>query len=139
MSVHPGTTPMGAEALPRRRTDELLSVLADRVGGRFTATTVFGAPVEREGVTIVPVAATRFGIGGGGGSDPDNGQDGDGGGAGGMASASGYIELKDGRSRYVPVVHPMRMLAVVCGTVLAALGILRGAPKRRRRRLARLR
>jgi uncharacterized spore protein YtfJ len=36
---------------------------------------VFGAPVERDGVTVIPVAAIRFGIGGGG-SDPSKGQDG---------------------------------------------------------------
>jgi hypothetical protein len=29
---------------PRRRTDEILAMLAERVGGRFTASTVFGSP-----------------------------------------------------------------------------------------------
>jgi len=31
--------------LPRRRTDDILTTLADRLGERFTASTVFGSPV----------------------------------------------------------------------------------------------
>ena len=30
---------------PRRRSDEILAMLADRVGGRLTVSTVFGSPV----------------------------------------------------------------------------------------------
>jgi uncharacterized spore protein YtfJ len=110
---------------PRRRTDELLATLADRIGARFSAASVYGTPIERDGVTVVPVAAARFGIGAGSGSDPSKGQEGEGGGAGGGVTAAGYVELKDGRSRFVPVVHPARMLALICATVLAALLILR--------------
>jgi uncharacterized spore protein YtfJ len=44
--------------------------LFDRIGARFSAATVYGSPIERDGVTVVPVAAARFGIGAGGGSDP---------------------------------------------------------------------
>lgn len=110
---------------PRRRTDELLASLADRIGARFSAASVYGTPIERDGVTVVPVAAARFGIGAGGGSDPSKGQDGEGGGAGGGVTSAGYIELKDGRSRFVPVVHPARMLALICCTMLAGLLIMR--------------
>jgi uncharacterized spore protein YtfJ len=127
------TPPAGAE-LPRRRTDELLATLADRIGARFNASTVFGTPVERDGVTVVPVAAARFGLGAGSGSDPSKGQNGEGGGGGGGVTPVGYIELKGGRSRYVPVVHPARMLALVCCTVLAALLIMRPATNRQRRK-----
>src|SRR5262249_47717303 len=98
---------------PRQRTDDFLARLAERVGGRFQASNVFGDPVERDGVTVIPVATIRFGLGGGGGSDPGKGQEGEGGGAGGIASAAGYIELKDGRSRFVPVVHPARLLMLI--------------------------
>ena len=112
-------------AQPRRRADELLAAVAERIGARFSAATVYGTPIERDGVTVVPVAAARFGIGAGSGSDPSKGQDGEGGGAGGGVTAAGYIELKDGRSRFVPVVHPARMLALICGTVLGALLIMR--------------
>jgi uncharacterized spore protein YtfJ len=110
--------------VPPRRGDELLSMLAERIGARLGAATVFGTPVERDGVTVVPVAVARFGIGAGSGTDPKKGQEGEGGGGGGTVVPSGYIELKDGRSRFVPVVRPSRMLMLVLGAVLAGLLIL---------------
>jgi uncharacterized spore protein YtfJ len=119
-------------SVPRRRGDELLSMLAERIGGRLGAATVFGAPVERDGVTVVPVADARFGIGAGSGSDPNKGQEGEGGGGGGIVAPTGYIELKEGRTRFVPVIHPARMLALILAAVTAALGIVRAtqAPPR---------
>ena len=41
--------------------------LAELVGGAAGASSVFGAAVERDGVTIVPVARARWGFGGGSG------------------------------------------------------------------------
>jgi uncharacterized spore protein YtfJ len=129
--------PTAGPVPPSTRTDELLSTLAERVGARFAASTVFGSPVERDGVTVIPVATTRFGLGGGGGADPKKGQQGDGGGAAGSTAPAGYIEMKGDRTRFVPVVHPARMLALVGGTILAALLILRprvGSPPANPRR-----
>jgi uncharacterized spore protein YtfJ len=121
-----------------RRTDELLSRLAEQIGSQFSASAVYGAPVDRDGVTIVPVASVRFGIGGGGGEDRDKHQDGAGAGAGGTVTPSGYIELKDGKTRYVPLVHPARMLALVAATALGVLALARpvvvGRPARRLRK-----
>jgi uncharacterized spore protein YtfJ len=111
--------------LPRRRTDDILTTLADRLGGRFNASTVFGSPVEREGVTVIPVATVRFGLGGGGGEDPSGGQSGEGGGGAGSGTPAGYIEIKDGHSRFVPLVHPARMVALLCATVAAMVLSLR--------------
>jgi uncharacterized spore protein YtfJ len=123
-------------SVPRRRGDEMLSMLAERIGSRLGAATVFGAPVERDGMTVVPVAVARFGIGAGSGTDPKKGQEGEGGGGGGMVAPTGYIELKDGRSRFVPVVHPARMLALVLGAVIAVLVIVRATqPQPRSRKL----
>jgi uncharacterized spore protein YtfJ len=121
-------------SVPRRRGDELLSALAERIGARLGAATVFGAPVEREGVTVVPVAVSRFGIGAGSGTDPSKGQEGEGGGGGGTVTAIGYIELKDGRSRFVPVVHPARMLMLVLGAVITGLLIVRASQVQQRPR-----
>ena len=116
---------------PHRRADEILTTLADHLGGRFTATTVFGSPVEREGVTVIPVAIVRFGFGGGGGEDPSGGQSGEGGGGAGSGAPAGYIEIKDGRSRYVPAVHPARMVAMFCATAVAIMLSLRLGQARR--------
>jgi uncharacterized spore protein YtfJ len=113
--------------IPRRRTDELLTTLVDRIGGHFTASTVFGSPVERAGVTVIPVASWCFGFGGGGGQDTTEQaaeRGGEGGGGGGIGAPLGHIEIKDGSSRFVPVVHPARMVAILCTTAVA-VGLLR--------------
>ena len=125
-------TPAAEARPPRRRTDELLSMLADRMGARFGASSVFAAPVERDGVTVIGVANVRFGMGGGSGTDPTKGGEGEGAGGGGTMSASGYIELKDGRSRYVPVVHPERMVALAGGLIVAVAIMTRRRPSARR-------
>ena len=123
MATETSTTP--PVTAPRRRTDDILARLAEQVGARFSASTIYGSPVERDGVTVIPVAAVRFGLGGGGGGDAKQEQEGEGGGAMGTGSPVGYIELKDGRSRFVPVVHPARMVALVCAAVLGGLFIAR--------------
>lgn len=56
---------------------------------------------------------------------PRKGQDGEGGGGPGTASAAGYIELKDGRSRFVPAVDPARMFLLVGAATLTGLAIMR--------------
>jgi uncharacterized spore protein YtfJ len=114
-----------AEAPQSRRRaaiDEVLAGLADRIGGRLVASTVFGTPVERGGVTVVPVAAARFGFGAGTGSGPEGQGEGGGGGGGGVIMPTGYIELREDRSRFVPVVHPARMALLALG--LAALALV---------------
>jgi len=119
------TTQAAVVESPAHRADGFLLTLIDRLGARFTASMVFGAPVEREGVTVVPVAVARFGFGGGAGHDRAKDQDGEGAGVAGTVAPAGYIELKDGRSRFVPIVHPAGMLALVSGAILAGLLIAR--------------
>src|SRR5688500_12208608 len=115
-------------ATPPRRGDALLATLADRMGARLGTSPVFGTPVERDGVTVVPVAVARFGMGAGSGSDPAKHQEGEGGGGAGSVTPIGYIELKDGRSRYVPAIQPARMVALFVAAALATLLILRPEP-----------
>jgi uncharacterized spore protein YtfJ len=124
-----------AEQVPRRRADELIAGLADRLGARFGVSSVFGEPVQRDGVTVIPVATVRFGFGGGTGSDPAKQQEGEGAGGGGSLTASGYIELKDGRTRFVPIVRPERMVALAFLAMLAILLRTRPAAPARKRRL----
>ena len=70
--------------------------------------TVFGDPVEREGITVIPVAKARFGFGGGGGAGGREGEEGSGGGGGGGALVNpvGYIELHDGAARFKRISSP---------------------------------
>jgi uncharacterized spore protein YtfJ len=82
--------------------NELLERIAQTVGENAKASTTFGDPVERAGVTVVPVAKARFGFGGGGGSgtrEEGEGQ-GRGGGAGMAVSPVGFIELRDNRAEF---------------------------------------
>src|ERR687897_628826 len=131
-TTEPNSTHAASPEAGTGHVEKLLSALAERLGAEFTASNVFGAPVERDGVTVVPVAAARFGFGGGGGADPRSGQDGSGAGAAGVVAAAGYIEIKDGNSRFVPVVHPARMLALISATIVAGLLITRPTTRPRR-------
>src|SRR6476646_2856147 len=76
---------------------ELLERIGETVGQRAQVSTIFGEPVQREAVTVIPVAKARFGFGGGGGSGAREGDQGSGGGGGGGVAVSpvGYIELRD--------------------------------------------
>jgi hypothetical protein len=126
ITAHPDAKePTMAEtaSVPQPRGEELL-------GAHLTTTTVYGRPVERDGNTIVPVATARFGMGAGSGTDPSKHQEGEGGGIGGTVTPAGYIELKDGQSRFVPVVHPARMVALVAGAAIAGLFVVARAQRR---------
>jgi uncharacterized spore protein YtfJ len=101
----------------------LIEAVVDRIGGEFGTAKIFGDPVEREGVTVIPVAAVRMGFGGGTRSDPSKRHDGEGAGGGGTITAAGYIELKQGTSRFVPVLRPERMAVMLLGAVLAGMMI----------------
>ena len=113
----------GAELLPR---------LGETIGATARASVVYGEPVEREGITVVPVAKVRYGFGGGSGrrgtEEADAAQTGTGGGAGVQAFPLGYIEVRDGRSRFRRIRDPAGTtvrIAVVGGLGLLALGSLR--------------
>ena len=129
-TTHPSTAPR------TRRTDELLVRLAERLGAQLATSTVYGAAVERDGVSVVPVAVARLGFGGGGGTDPRKQQEGEGGGGFGSVAPVGYIELKDGRTRFVPIVHPARMVALALAAAVAAFAIARPSIRPRRTRWA---
>jgi uncharacterized spore protein YtfJ len=91
-----------------------LTRLAQSLGANAAANAVFGTPVEREGVTVIPVARVRWGFGGGGGRGPGGKrrpeiQDGWGGGGGVQAAPLGFIEVKDGGAQYRRVHDPLRL------------------------------
>ncbi len=58
--------------------DELLERIGQTVGDNAKVSTVFGEAVEREGITVIPVAKARFGFGGGGGAGTREGEEGSG-------------------------------------------------------------
>lgn len=50
--------------------DQFVERIAERVGGKASVRAVFGDPIERDGLTIIPVAKVRWGFGGGSGTGP---------------------------------------------------------------------
>jgi uncharacterized spore protein YtfJ len=78
---------------------QIVQRLAERVGADARAAAVFGEPVERGEITVIPVAKARFGFGGGSGGEP--GSQGTGGGGGSIVSPVGFIEIRHGSARFV--------------------------------------
>jgi uncharacterized spore protein YtfJ len=91
----------------------LVERIAERVGGVATTSAVYGTPVERDGITVIPVARLRWGFGAGGGTGSARGEEfGNGGGGGGgvMAAPMGFIAIADGRAEFQAIRQPMRGL-----------------------------
>jgi uncharacterized spore protein YtfJ len=107
--------------------NELLERIAQTVGQTAQASTIFGERVDREGVTVVPVAKARFGFGGGGGSGTrEEGQgSGRGGGGGVYVSPVGYIEVRDGSSEFKRISAPRDLLPLLAAASLALIALRR--------------
>lgn len=90
--------------------------LAATIQTSANARQIFGDPVEKDGVTIIPVARVAWSFGGGGvGQGP--GERG-GGGGGAHVTSIGYIEVRDGASEFKPIHDP----ADVAMLILAGIG-----------------
>jgi uncharacterized spore protein YtfJ len=120
---HPGSWNQEGSALA----DDLLQRISQTVGEKAKVSTVFGDPVERAGITVIPVAKARFGFGGGGGAgtrERDRGSAG-GGGGGAVVSPVGYIEVRDGSARFKRISSPVDLLALVAAASLALIAVRR--------------
>jgi uncharacterized spore protein YtfJ len=122
MSAEPSPTSGSPSA---ERGDDIVTRLAERLGAEVNQATVYGEPVERNGLTVIPVASARFAFGGGSGGDAETQQEGGGGGGIGWVAPAGYIELRDTGSRFVPAVRPERMLLLIVGGALAGVALFR--------------
>lgn len=109
--------------------DGFVERIAERVGAKATVKAVFGDPIERDGITVIPVAKVRWGFGGGGGSgkagvalgvtdDSGAGDDapteaggrsgtpvgfGSGGGGGMTVEPVGYLEIGPDGASFIPI------------------------------------
>ncbi|MDQ6681856.1 MAG: spore germination protein GerW family protein [Candidatus Limnocylindria bacterium] len=85
------------------------------VNDALTSRRVYGDPIERDGVLVIPAAKVRGG-GGGGGDNQQNG----GGGFGLSASPAGAYVVKGGDVSWVPAIDVNRIVigAQVAGIVL---------------------
>ena len=108
----------------------LLERLGQQLSSSATAQAVYGTPVERDGITVIPVARAHYGFGGGGGGGTEEGEaaaSGLGAGAGVSLTPVGYIELREGRSRFRPIRSSVVPLVAVSGAI--AWLLLRSVPR----------
>ncbi len=112
----------GGTAVAKR--PSLVTRLAARLGGSASASSVYGEPVVREGVTVIPVAKVAYAFGGGGG----DGVQGTGEGGGGAVSArpAGYIEIRDGETTFRRIFDPLSLVPLVLAGGVAGVMVLRG-------------
>jgi uncharacterized spore protein YtfJ len=112
--------------------------LLGRAGDTLTVKRVFGEAVEKDGITVIPVAAVRGGGGGGGGSSTE-GEGGSGGGFGITARPVGAFVIKDGEVNWRPAYDATRVALVGELVAVVALLTLRSVAKSRARRRRRAR
>ncbi|MET7698736.1 spore germination protein GerW family protein [Streptomyces sp. NPDC005485] len=119
-----GTPALDAAVAATAATDgiaaRLLEGLAERFGGRASVAAVFGEPVTREGVTVIPVARAAFGFGGGTARGVRRFASGEGGGGGGGCETRplGFIELRDGSATYHRIRDPWTDVVAPLATLL---------------------
>jgi uncharacterized spore protein YtfJ len=125
-----------AEASAAGPAAEVLEHLADKLGGKASVSAVFGEPVARSGITIIPVARVGFGFGAGAGRARKEAEAAQGGGGGGGASAApvGYIEIKDGNAVFKPIRDPLVDVVIPLATLVAGLAAPRMVRRLTRRR-----
>jgi uncharacterized spore protein YtfJ len=101
-----------------------------RAQDSITVRRVFGEPIERDGVLVIPAAAVRGGGGGGGGggSGPEGTGTGSGAGFGVAARPVGAFVIRDGEVDWRPAVDPGRLalgaFALAAIVVLAVRSVL---------------
>ena len=101
----------------------------------MTVKRVFGDPLEKNGVTVIPAARIRGGAGGGTGDEATSGRSGSGGGFGVMASPVGAFVIRGDQVTWQPAVDVNRI--VLGGQIFAVVAVLVvGSILRARRRQA---
>ncbi len=93
-----------------------LKELTDKARDAITVKRVYGDPIERDGLTIIPVARVSGGAGGGGGGHfvEDQSDGGQGFGFGIKARPVGAFIVKDGTVTWHPAIDVTRIITVVC-------------------------
>ena len=125
--------------------DDFLGRLAEKIGAQANVKAVFGEPIERDGLVVVPVAKVRWGFGGGAGSGPASAAmaatDGDapssgsgqGGGGGVTADPIGWLEIGPDGAEFKPIVPAMPSPAFMLATTFGASMLVRALARLLRR------
>ncbi len=115
----------------KKRKPSFVERVAEKMGMHASAKAVYAEPVERDGVTIIPVAKVRWGFGGGSGRK--SGERGKGGGGGMQATPLGYIEMKDGETEFKSIHDPISLVPIIAVGGFAGWVLLRALRKLFRR------
>jgi uncharacterized spore protein YtfJ len=108
------------DLIPASGQDNFITRLAEAIGSKANAATVFAEPISSQGATIVPVARARWGCGGG------ETHQGLGGGGGMMVDPVGYLVIRDGEVEYREINGTLRLLtAVIAGIFVGAFFLRR--------------
>jgi uncharacterized spore protein YtfJ len=134
--------------------DGFVERMAERVGAKASVRAVFGDPIERDGITVIPVAKVRWGFGGGAGRGPIavgpgvDGQgapegsladgagstgSGSGGGGGATADPIGYLEIGPDGASFRPIAPAMPSPGFLLAAGVTATLVLGGLAKLIRR------
>jgi len=125
--------------------DGFVERIAERVGAKANVRAVFGDPIERGEITVIPVARVRWAFGGGAGRGPiavgpgidaagtstksgtDEGRSGAGTGGGGGATADpiGYLEIGPDGVSFNPIGVPMPSPGFLLASGIGAAIVLR--------------
>ena len=125
----PSPEEVKADVARQAEASDFVERLAERIGLSARASAVFGEPVARDAVTVIPVARAVWGFGGGGGAEWE--KQGSGGGGASMVLPYGFIEVRDGDARFVPLRHPLHTATLVAASLGAYAMLLRARHRRR--------
>lgn len=98
------------------KVEELLSKARDSL----SVSTVYGPPVEKDGITVIPAARVAGGGGAGTGQE-DGGPEGEGGGFGITAKPAGAYVIDQGKVSWQPAIDPARIVWAVAAVVIAVV------------------
>jgi uncharacterized spore protein YtfJ len=99
----------------------------------MTVKKVFGEPYQSNGVTVIPAASIRGGLGGGEGEGSDSTPAGRGGGMGISARPIGAYQIKGDQVAWIPAIDLTRIILTGQIVVVTALLVVRSVLRRRRR------
>lgn len=98
-----------------------MNEIIEKAREAMTVERVFGAPIERDGIVVIPAAKVRGGAGGGSGRDGEE-RTGWGGGFGMMATPAGAYVIKEGVVHWQPALDVNRI--ILGGQILAIVALL---------------
>lgn len=110
-----------------QRESSFIERLANQLGITAAARNIYGEPIEREGVTVIPVAKAAYAFGGGSGKEEK--QEGSGGGGGVKLTPVGYIEIKRGVTRFRRTRDPLVYVSTMAAIAPLVLFALWGMPR----------